>query len=121
MGTIQILQIIFGIALLFLGRRLFWVFVGSIGFITATDIAVSALSAQPEGVIVLIGLAAGIIGTVLALIFQAGAISSILGALSLADRFQLGGWLFWVTAAILALLGILVQNNQISSSEPSYA
>ena len=174
METIQILQILFGLALLFLGRRLFWVFVGSIGFITATDIAVSALSAQPEWVIVLIGLAAGIIGTVLALIFQAGAIavsgllggaylglvatrylsitsqsaqtiaavvgavlglilmvllfdsaliaiSSILGALSLADRFELGGWLFWVTAAILALLGILVQNNQISSSEPSYA
>ena len=174
METIQLFQILFGIALLFLGRRLFWVFVGSIGFIAATEFAVSSMTAQPDWVIVLIGLAAGIIGAVLALIFQAGAIavagllggaylglvatrylsitsqsaqtiaaivgavlglilmvllfdsaliaiSSILGALILADKFELGGWLFFVAAAILALLGILVQTNQTSTSEPRYA
>ena len=66
-----------------------------------------------------------IVGAVLGLIlmvllFESAlvAISSFLGALILADKFDLGGWLFWVTAAVLAVLGILVQNNQIGASNP---
>lgn len=75
MILVRILQIVFGLAILLLGRRLFWVFVGSMGFITATEFAVSSMAAQPEWLIVLIGLAAGIIGALLAVFFQAGAIA----------------------------------------------
>jgi len=78
---IRVLQVILALAMLFLGRKLFWVFVGSIGFITATELATANLTAQPEWVIVLIGLAAGIFGALLAVFFQAGAIgfAGILG------------------------------------------
>lgn len=71
---IKVFQVILALAMLFLGRKLFWVFVGSIGFITATEIASANLTAQPEWMIVLIGLAAGIFGALLAVFFQAGAI-----------------------------------------------
>lgn len=73
---IRIFQILFGLAMLFLGRRLFWVFVGSIGFITATEVALANFSHQPDWVIVLIGLAFGVAGALMALFFQAGAIAS---------------------------------------------
>jgi hypothetical protein len=61
--------------MLFLGRRLFWVFVGSIGFITATEFAMANFAEQPEWAIVLIGLAFGVLGALLAVFFQAGAIA----------------------------------------------
>ena len=67
MIIIRILQIIIGLGLLFLGRRLFWFFVAAIGFITATEIAVNTMSTSPEWVIILIGLAAGLLGALLAI------------------------------------------------------
>lgn len=74
MIAVRILQIIFGLAMLFLGRRLFWLFVGALGFVTATELAVVNLASQPEWMIVLLGLAAGVVGALLAIFFQAGAI-----------------------------------------------
>lgn len=73
--SIRIFQILFGLAMLFLGRRLFWVFVGSIGFITATEFAMVNLTGQPDWLIVVIGLTIGVVGALLAVFFQAGAIA----------------------------------------------
>jgi len=169
---IRVLQVILALAMLFLGRKLFWVFVGSIGFITATELATANLTAQPEWVIVLIGLAAGIFGALLAIFFQAGAIgfagilgggylglllmrylsitnqtaqtiayivgaviglilmillfdyalialSSLSGSLILIETVGLSGWLFWVLAAIIAVIGISVQYRQLEPSQMS--
>lgn len=79
--VIRIFQILFGLGMLLVGRRLFWVFVGSIGFITATEFAAANFSGQPEWAIVLIGLAFGVGGALLAIFFQAGVIdlAGILG------------------------------------------
>lgn len=73
--AIRVFQILFGLAMLFFGRRLFWVFIGSMGFITATEFAMTNFSGQPEWAIVLIGLAFGVVGALLAVFFQAGAIA----------------------------------------------
>jgi len=72
---ILILQILVGIGLLLFGRKLFWFFVGGVGFIAASEIAAGQLAAQPDWVIVLIALGVGLIGALLAVFFQMGAIA----------------------------------------------
>lgn len=118
MAGVRILQIILGLAMLVLGRRLFWLFVGSMGFITATEYAITTMPDQPEWAVVLIGLVAGIIGALLAIYFQVGAIalSGILGGgflgLLVARSFnassQLAHTLFYVIGAIIGLLLFLL-------------
>ena len=58
-----IANIIVGFALLILGKRLFWLFVGAIGFIGASDAAVMYFSGLPHWQILIISIAAGIIVT----------------------------------------------------------
>lgn len=72
---ITILQILFGISVLLFGRKLFWLFVGAIGFITATEVAAAQMSALPDWVIILVGIGVGLIGALLAVFFQIGAIA----------------------------------------------
>lgn len=67
MTLTNILQLIFALALLFLGRKLYWVFVGAVGFIAVTEVVLTQFSIQQEWLVVLIGLAAGILGAVLAI------------------------------------------------------
>ena len=131
MLSIRILQIVFGLAMLILGRRLFWVFVGSMGFITATEYAVTSLPGQPEWAVVLIGLVAGIIGALLAVFFQAGAIAlaGILGGgylgLQLTRYFdvtsQLAHTIAYVIGAILGLILFLVMFESALIAISSFA
>lgn len=67
---IPAIQIIVGIAMLLFGRKLFWFFVGAIGFISATTWAVENMSGQPEWMIVVIGLVAGLVGALLAIFLR---------------------------------------------------
>jgi hypothetical protein len=59
-----------GLALLTVGRRLFWVFVGAAGFIFGSTLASQFLIGQSAFVIVGVGLAAGLVGIVLAIFAQ---------------------------------------------------
>ena len=63
-------NIFVGLALLILGKRLFWLFVGAIGFMSASDAAARYFSGLPDWQILIISLAAGILGVLLALFFQ---------------------------------------------------
>jgi len=102
-----IANVLVGIALLTTGRRLFWVFVGAAGFLLASSLASEFLSSQPEWVALVVALAAGLIGVVLAIFaqrFAVGAAGFVLGSYALASLlFALGlegaGWMW------LALLG----------------
>ena len=69
-SSITLINILVGIILLTLGRKLFWLFVGFIGFAVGFDYASSVLNLQSQ--LLLIGLAAltGIVGAVLAVFFQ---------------------------------------------------
>jgi len=55
-------SIVLGIILLLFGRKLFWFFVGVIGFLTGVLLATHYLQGQPEWVILIIALIAGVLG-----------------------------------------------------------
>jgi len=68
--SITVINVLLGVMLLTLGRKLFWLFVGFIGFAVGFHYASSVLNFQSQ--LLLIGLAAltGIVGAVLAVFFQ---------------------------------------------------
>jgi hypothetical protein len=63
-----------GIMLLTSGRRLFWLFVGGVGFVAGLQMAQLYLSAQPAWVTWAIAFGFGLIGALMAVFFQALAI-----------------------------------------------
>jgi hypothetical protein len=64
-----------GIALLFFGRRLFWLFVGVIGFMAGWHFALGAWHQGATGGRLLLAVLAGLLGVVLALALQKVAIA----------------------------------------------
>ena len=93
-------QILAGVALLLFGRRLFWVFVGVIGFIAGMRFGAEIVKGQPEAVILLIAVGMGLLGALLAVVLQRVAVA-LAGGLA-------GGML---AMRIVAMLG--------STSEPA--
>lgn len=75
-----------GLAVLTMGRRLYWLFLGGIGFVFGYDIAKQIIHGQPPTVIFVIALCAGVAGALLAFIFQKFAV--------LFGGFLAGGYLF---------------------------
>ena len=69
-NLIIVINILIGAVLLTLGRRLFWLFVGFIGFAVGYHFAASMW--QPQSQLLLIGVAAleGLVGAVAAVFFQ---------------------------------------------------
>ena len=65
-----IFEILLGLALLVAGNRLFWLFVGAMGFILGLFLAGLLFIGQPEWVIIVSSLALGLIGAALARSFQ---------------------------------------------------
>lgn len=82
---ITVLQVTAGVALLILGRRLFWLALAALGFVAGMTIAREFLPGQSEGTALLIGLAAGVIGALLAVFLQKVAVG--------AAGFLAGGYL----------------------------
>jgi len=71
---INIFHIMIGLLLLGLGRRLFWLFVGCVGFVAGLQMAQFYLGLQPVWMIWAIALLFGLVGAVLAMFFQTLAI-----------------------------------------------
>jgi len=64
------LNILIGLVLVLLGRKLFWLFVGCVGFIVGAEFAERVLQGQPEWLILLIALGAGLLGAVVSIFLQ---------------------------------------------------
>ena len=64
------LDILIGLALLLFGRKLFWLFVGGVGFVVGFQIATDAMHNQPEWMIILVALGAGLAGVILSIFLQ---------------------------------------------------
>lgn len=62
--------ILVGAALLLFGRKLYWLFVGGVGFIAGFQIATDALQTQPTWMILLIAVGAGLLGIIAAFFLQ---------------------------------------------------
>jgi len=93
-NNMQWINILAGVLLLLFGRRLFWLFVGCIGFIVAFDIASGSLQGQSQFLILLIAVGVGLLGAIAA-IFLKRLLVGIAG-------FFAGGY-FLSTLAVAAL------------------
>jgi hypothetical protein len=62
--------IVLGLIMLIFGRKLFWLFVAVVGFLAGMELTNLLLVDQPLGVQVLGGLAAGLVGALLAVFVQ---------------------------------------------------
>ena len=105
--------ILIGVALLILGRKLYWLFVGAAGFVGGIMLATRFLGGQPNWVILAIALAAGVLGALLAVFLQqmAVALAGFIGGwyitLNLIDTL---GWqpgsLAWIPLVIGGIVGL---------------
>jgi hypothetical protein len=112
-GT-QIISILVGIVVLTLGRKLFWLAVGVVGFILGLSLIVRYMSGQPDWVILITALVAGGIGALLAILVQkvaAGIAGFLLGgyiAVWLLQLFELNlnqwAWLFFIVGGIIGII-----------------
>jgi hypothetical protein len=95
-----------GLAVLLLGRRLFWVFVGAAGFAVGLQAARAVLGPEPEWLAVLLALALGVVGALLALVLQwvavgiGGFLAGVYAGLALGHLLGLEGR--WLGAAVIA-------------------
>jgi Domain of unknown function (DUF4203) len=101
----MILAIVVGLALLFFGRQLFWLFVGGVGFAAGLALATKVLEGQPDWLVLAIALLAGLIGALLSIFVQrlaiglAGFFAGGYALLTLATKLGYQDW------AWLAFLG----------------
>jgi hypothetical protein len=110
-----IVRLLVGLGLLTLGRQLFWLFVGAVGFILGINVATTFFSDQPEWVILLIALLAGVVGAVLALVLQqvaviiAGFIAGGIIAVDLLRLLELQNDIaLWIPFIVGGLIGAIL-------------
>ena len=115
-----VVKILIGIALLLLGRKLFWLFVAGIGFVVAVDLVLRLFAGPQAGGVALIalivGLIAGVVCALLAIFLQRAAVG-IVGflaggyvVLSLLNILQLGQTtiLAWALVFVGAIVGVIL-------------
>ena len=110
-----VVGILAGLALLLFGRRLYWVFVAGMGFLTGLELAPEILPGQPDWVILLAALVAALIGALLALMAQAfviGLIGFVAGG-GVGLRFiramgMAGETPTWIIYLIAGIVGVLL-------------
>ena len=107
-----------GVLLLFLGRKLFWLFVAVVGFLVGLTYIPKILPTQPETVILAISLIAGLLGALLAVLLQkfaiglAGLVAGGYIAYYLLLTLPLGvGEYQWLAIAAGAFLGAVLAGS----------
>jgi hypothetical protein len=85
-----VVNLLAGAALLLVGRKLYWLFVAIAGFYVGIEVARALVLDQPQWMIWLIAAAAGIIGALVAMLFQRVAFAI--------GGFYAGGYLVLVAA-----------------------
>jgi hypothetical protein len=106
-------RVIVGLGMLTLGRQLFWLFVGGLGFIFGLNLAGQVVVDQPETTTLLFALFLGLIGAVVALVLQrlavsiAGFIGGGIVAVQLVEAFSIeigSALIVFVLGGILGLI-----------------
>jgi hypothetical protein len=93
MNPSPLLQLVVGAALLFLGRRLFWFFVGGVGFLVGAGLGAQWMTGASELAVLLFALAIGLIAAVVSIFLQ-----RLMVAMA---GFAAGGYLAHTTAVTL--------------------
>ncbi len=104
--------IIGGLLLLLLGRRLYWLFVGVIGFLAGVQFGAQLVEGQPEWMLLVVGVVTGLVAALLAVFLQrivialAGGLAGGILAMELATAFGATGqsvqWIAFIVGAIIA-------------------
>jgi hypothetical protein len=112
---LSIIGILVGLVLLLVGRRLYWLFVAGIGFLTGVELAPRLLPEQPEWVILIAALGLALVGTVLAIVAQKFIIALVgflagggTGVLLLHTLGGDGDALTWLVYLIAGVVGIVL-------------
>ncbi len=116
LNVVTILQILFGFLLLLMGRRLFWLFVGLVGFIVAAQIAADLLGPEPPWLVLVVALGVGLLGALIAVVIPtlAAAIGGFFAGtylvwVLLANlQLQPGPLLGWILAAVGGVIGAIL-------------
>ena len=109
----SIFYAILGIGLLFAGRRLYWLFVGVIGFVAGFALSGIIFSNSSEIMRIVLALVLGLIGVGLAIGLQRLAVSVagfVAGGYILNSILQTLGldWTFWLTFLIGGIIGAIL-------------
>jgi len=83
--TMFFFRLVLGIFMLTAGSRIFWLFLGAVGFISGFELAEKVMQSQPSDIIIIVALLAGLVGALLAVFLQKIAV--------LAGGFLAGGYL----------------------------
>jgi hypothetical protein len=113
----SILNALVGSALLFFGRKVFWLFVAGAGFVAGMSLT-SRLFHGPDWLAILIGLSVGILAALLALVMQRFAIGlagffigGYLAFQIVVQTLQLEpGWVYWLAVGTGGMLGLILVN-----------
>lgn len=110
-----ILRIVVGAVVLILGRKLFWLFVGGVGFVLGAALADRFIQGQPDWLIVVIALGIGLLGALLAVFVQRVAIGIagfIGGGYIAVNLLNMVGWeagrLAWIPFVIGGIIGVVL-------------
>jgi hypothetical protein len=108
-------RIVVGVIALTLGRKLFWLFVGAVGFVLGMALATRYLQGQPDWLILVIALGVGLLGALLAVFVQKVAIALagfIGGGYILINLLNMLGWeagrLGWVAFIVGGIIGVVL-------------
>ena len=107
-------QVLAGLVLLFFGRKLFWLFVGVVGFLAGMRFGTQLVTGQPELVILAIAIGIGLLAALLAIVLQrlavavagglAGGMLAMQIAVMLGANVESLGWVFFIVGALLAAI-----------------
>lgn len=110
----EIITLLLGILLIIFGRKLFWLFVATIGFVAGTSIAIFFLHDISDVTKIIIAIIAGLIGIFLATtiqriaLFIAGFIAGgyvLGGIIKIIDiQYNLNPWLVFIIGAMIGII-----------------
>lgn len=107
--------IVIGGLLLLVGRKLFWLYVAACGFAIGLTLATRMFSGRSEWLALLIGVGAGVLGALIAILFQrlavgvGGFLAGAFIAVSIAGRLHLEeAALFWGMLVLGGVVGALL-------------
>ncbi len=114
---LRVIGILVGLPLLLFGRRLYWLFVAGIGFLTGVELAPRLLPGRPEWVILVAALGLALVGTVLAIVaqkfiialvgFLAGGGTGVLLLRTLGLEGEVLTWIVYLASGVVGLVLVL--------------
>ena len=111
----NIVRLLLGLAILTSGRKLYWLFVGIVGFMLGLSVSTLIFAGEAEIVHLAIALVVGVIGVVLALLFKriaVGLAGFLAGGYILTSLFAVLGWAiqwpFWILFLIGGSIGAVL-------------